>query len=57
MASAKSDTKIADDAKKEMRAYKEGCGCGKRFMDFVRIDSPWSVTMSTIWPNPSCSGR
>jgi len=23
-----------------------------RFMDFVpEFDSPWSVTMSTIWPN------
>jgi anthranilate 1,2-dioxygenase large subunit len=54
MASAKSDTKaIAGDAKKEMRAYKEGMTLREaRFMNFVEeFDSPWSVTMSTIWPN------
>ncbi len=54
MASAKSDTKaIAGDAKKEMRAYKEGMTLREaRFMDFVEeFDSPWSVAMSTIWPN------
>jgi phenylpropionate dioxygenase-like ring-hydroxylating dioxygenase large terminal subunit len=54
MASAKSDTKkIAADAKKEMRAYKEGMTLREpRFMEFIpEFDSPWSVTMSTIWPN------
>jgi len=54
MASAKSDAgKIASDAKKEMRAYKEGMRLQEtRFMDFVQeFDSPWSVTMCTIWPN------
>ena len=54
MASAKSETKtIASDAKKEMRAYREGMTLREpRFMDFVpEFDSPWSVTMSTIWPN------
>ena len=54
MASAKSDAKaISGDAKKEMRAYKEGLTLREaRFMNFVEeFDSPWSVTMSTIWPN------
>jgi phenylpropionate dioxygenase-like ring-hydroxylating dioxygenase large terminal subunit len=54
MASAKSDaTEVAADTKKEMRAYKEGMRLREtRFMDFVQeFDSPWSVTMSTIWPN------
>jgi apoptosis-inducing factor 3 len=54
MASAKSDAKaIAGDAKKEMRAFKEGMTLREsRFMNFIEeFDSPWSVTMSTIWPN------
>ncbi len=54
MASAKSDaSKIAADTKKEMRAYKEGMSLSDpRFMDFVdEFDSPWSVTMMTLWPN------
>ena len=44
---------VAGDAKKEMRAYKEGMTLREpRFMDFVEeFDSPWSVTMATIWPN------
>jgi apoptosis-inducing factor 3 len=54
MASAKSDTKaISGEAKKEMRAFKDGMSLNeKRFMDFFEeFDSPWSVTMATIWPN------
>jgi phenylpropionate dioxygenase-like ring-hydroxylating dioxygenase large terminal subunit/NADPH-dependent 2,4-dienoyl-CoA reductase/sulfur reductase-like enzyme len=54
MASAKSDaSKVHSDTKKEMRAYKEGMTLEEpRFMDFVNeFDSPWSVTMATIWPN------
>jgi len=54
MASAKSDGQTVDqDARKEMRAYREGMGLNEpRFMDFVEeFDSPWSVTMQTIWPN------
>ena len=54
MASAKSDGKaVSSDTKKEMRAYKEGMTLREpRFMDFVaEFDSPWSVTMATIWPN------
>lgn len=54
MASAKSDrSQLTSDTKKEMRAYKEGMTLAEpRFMDFVNeFDSPWSVTMATIWPN------
>lgn len=54
MASAKSDaTKLAADVRGEMRAYKEGMTLAEpRFMDFIdEFDSPWSVTMATIWPN------
>jgi anthranilate 1,2-dioxygenase large subunit len=54
MASAKSDIKaLSGDAKKEMRNFKEGMTLREsRFMDFIEeFDSPWSVTMSTIWPN------
>ncbi|MBU2091035.1 MAG: Rieske 2Fe-2S domain-containing protein, partial [Alphaproteobacteria bacterium] len=54
MCSAKSEkTVVSDDSKKEMRAYKEGMVLEEpRFMDFKpEFDSPWSVTMSTIWPN------
>jgi phenylpropionate dioxygenase-like ring-hydroxylating dioxygenase large terminal subunit len=54
MASAKSDaSKVAADVKGEMRAYKEGMTLAEpRFMDFIdEFDSPWSVTMATIWPN------
>ena len=54
MASAKSDASRVDNAtKKEMRAYKEGMVLeDPRLMDFVEeFDSPWSVTMQTIWPN------
>lgn len=54
MASAKSDaSKLDNNTKKEMRAYKEGMTLAEpRFMDFIsEFDSPWSVTMTTIWPN------
>lgn len=54
MASAKSNgTTVASEAKKEMRAYREGMTLAEpRFMHFVdEFDSPWSVTMATIWPN------
>ena len=53
MAAAKSDAKISTENKQEMRAYKEGMQLAEpRFMDFVpEFDSPWSVTMATIWPN------
>jgi phenylpropionate dioxygenase-like ring-hydroxylating dioxygenase large terminal subunit len=54
MASAKSEAKaLSADAKKEMRSFKEGMTLREaRFMDFIEeFDSPWSVTMATIWPN------
>jgi apoptosis-inducing factor 3 len=54
MAAAKSDAKlVSSDAKKEMRAFKEGMTLREpRFMNFIEeFDSPWSVTMATIWPN------
>jgi apoptosis-inducing factor 3 len=54
MASAKSDAKaVAEDDKKEMRAYRENMTLADpRMMNFVpEFDSPWSVTMATIWPN------
>ncbi len=54
MASAKQEgAKVSEASRKEMRAYKEGMVLQEpRFMDFIEeFDSPWSVTMSTIWPN------
>ena len=56
MASAKPDSMeglVDDAAKKEMRAYREDFKLADgRFLDYVReFDSPWSVTMQTIWPN------
>jgi apoptosis-inducing factor 3 len=54
MASAKSEAKaVSGDARKEMRSFKEGMTLrDPRLMDFVEeFDSPWSVTMATIWPN------
>lgn len=54
MCSAKSDaSKLAAEDKKEMRAFHEGMRLeDPRMMDFIdEFDSPWSVTMATIWPN------
>jgi anthranilate 1,2-dioxygenase large subunit len=54
MASAKSDaSKLSAGVAGEMRAYKQGMTLrDPRFMDFIdEFDSPWSVTMATIWPN------
>ena len=56
MASAKPDnidSVLDDSAKKEMRAFREDLKLADgRFLDYVReFDSPWSVTMQTIWPN------
>lgn len=56
MASAKSEdkyAKVSDDTKKEMRSFHEGMRLrDERFLEFVKeFDSPWSVTMQTIWPN------
>lgn len=55
MASAKppEGPKVDSEAKKEMRAFSEGLRLNEpRFLDYVReFQSPWSVTMQTIWPN------
>lgn len=56
MASAKPDNvdSVLDEAsKKEMRAFREDFKLADgRFLEYVReFDSPWSVTMQTIWPN------
>ncbi len=56
LASAKPDSMegVVDDAsKKEMRGYREDFKLADgRFLEYVReFDSPWSVTMQTIWPN------
>jgi anthranilate 1,2-dioxygenase large subunit len=54
MCSAKSDaSRITAEDKAEMRAFKEGMRLADpRMMDFFdEFDSPWSVTMATIWPN------
>jgi anthranilate 1,2-dioxygenase large subunit len=54
MASAKPDTlAVEGDTKKEMRAFHDGLHLADpRIVDYVReFQSPWSVTMQTIWPN------
>lgn len=56
MASAKGDDVTATvdvTTRQEMRAYREDMKLNDaRFLDYVReFDSPWSVTMQTIWPN------
>jgi anthranilate 1,2-dioxygenase large subunit len=55
MGSAKGDDKVNVDeaSKKEMRAFHEGMKLNDgRLLDYVKeFDSPWSVTMMTIWPN------
>jgi phenylpropionate dioxygenase-like ring-hydroxylating dioxygenase large terminal subunit len=54
MCSAKSDAgNVSVENRKEMRSYREGMQLAdRRFMDFIdEFDSPWSVTMATIWPN------
>ena len=56
MASAKKEDKyaaVSDENKKEMRSYHEGMRLeDERFLEYIReFDSPWSVTMQTVWPN------
>jgi anthranilate 1,2-dioxygenase large subunit len=55
MASAKPENKLKvdEDSKKQMRSFTENMELNdKRFLNFVKeFDSPWSVTMQTIWPN------
>jgi anthranilate 1,2-dioxygenase large subunit len=52
MASARSDNVNLDD-RKEMRAYREDFKLeDDQLLEYVaEFDSPWTVTMSTIWPN------
>jgi anthranilate 1,2-dioxygenase large subunit len=53
MASAKPDEiRLDQKDKQEMRAFHEGLRLADpRIVDYVReFDSPWSVTMQTIWP-------
>jgi anthranilate 1,2-dioxygenase large subunit len=56
MASAKPDKEAPEldsATKSEMRAYRDDMKLDdRRFLDYIReFDSPWSVTMQTIWPN------
>jgi len=53
MASAKSDAEISEENKREMRSYHDDMKLqDERFLEFIKeFDSPWSVTMQTIWPN------
>ena len=55
MASAKppEGPKLDTDVKTQMRAFSEGMKLADpRFLEYVKeFDSPWSVTMQTIWPN------
>lgn len=53
MASAKSDAEISEENKREMRSYHDDMRLqDERFLEFIKeFDSPWSVTMQTIWPN------
>jgi anthranilate 1,2-dioxygenase large subunit len=56
MASAKPEkggAPVDDAAKKEMRAFRDDMKLNDpRLLEYVReFDSPWSVTMQTIWPN------
>jgi anthranilate 1,2-dioxygenase large subunit len=55
MASAKKEDKyaqVSDDAKKEMRSFHDMRLQDERLIEFIKeFDSPWSVTMQTLWPN------
>jgi anthranilate 1,2-dioxygenase large subunit len=56
MASAKPENakpQVDEDSKRQMRSFSDTMALSdKRFLDYVReFDSPWSVTMQTIWPN------
>ena len=56
MGSAKTEEKyavVSEENRKEMRSFNDGLRLqDERFLEFVKeFDSPWSVTMATIWPN------
>jgi anthranilate 1,2-dioxygenase large subunit len=44
---------VSAETKAEMRSFHEGFRLrDERFLDYVsEFDSPWSVTMMTVWPN------
>ena len=56
MASAKKDDKyavVSDATKLEMRSFHEGMQLhDERLLEYIKeSETPWSVTMQTIWPN------
>ncbi|GAA3707691.1 hypothetical protein GCM10022421_13280 [Oceanisphaera sediminis] len=54
MASARADgDTVSSEARQEMRSYRDDFSLeSSEFLELVpEFDSPWSVTMSTIWPN------
>jgi anthranilate 1,2-dioxygenase large subunit len=56
MASAKGEdptSTVDETSRKEMRAFRDDMKLNDaRFLNYVReFESPWSVTMQTIWPN------
>ncbi|CAM5498980.1 Rieske 2Fe-2S domain-containing protein [Eoetvoesiella caeni] len=56
MGSAKTDdlyAAVSEETKKEMRSFNDGMRLrDERFLEFIKeFDSPWSVTMQTVWPN------
>ncbi len=56
LGSAKTDdlyAEVSADTKKEMRSFHDGLRLrDEGFLNFIKeFDSPWSVTMQTIWPN------
>lgn len=56
MGSTKKDeiyASVSEETKKEMRSFSDELRLrDERFLDFVKeFNSPWSVTMTTIWPN------
>jgi|GEM_PF-10991 len=54
MASARADgDTVSSEARKEMRSYRDDFALdSSEFLELIpEFDSPWSVTMATIWPN------
>jgi anthranilate 1,2-dioxygenase large subunit len=56
MCSAKSEDKyaaVSEENKKEMRSFHDDMVLkDERFLEYRKeVDSPWSVTMQTVWPN------
>jgi len=56
LCSAKSENKyalVSEENKKEMRSFRDDMLLqDERFLEYLKeVDSPWSVTMQTVWPN------